>query len=503
MSARSSIFNPSLPVASSAPSPTPNPNSPTTSDYHTAASASPEDDDEDEDEGDPFGNSGDENTHRRWGDMEDTKSSVKGFNGILKSLDWYSHQNIGNHLLQAHVLKKLYPHGVLISQEKKRKLGYGSDDDIEAMVDPNVAARKRFITKQWTAWPMPADRVPREKEHLPSYVFFQQRRRVNDVKSFAARQEEEEVQAPSEMLEKVLTAVVLRKAKERIRARNNPALKPAYDDEESEKLLKPAVRNVIARLDTLLLGLHQEREHYVKRLIPSAEGGDAKRKWDRVKVVPEMGELTTPPDTTAASPTPDHSDSQEEGSVAKKKKKKKRRIQTPEEYALSLKDRMSVLKMRDWSHVMGMAAIKGWDEEPLQKAAKGCAELFGGDMGFRTLGVGAGKAGIAWSAKEGLREDPPRFKDESNFLEPVKVSWGGKKRGAQEAKEKRRMRMEEMRRRALEEDEDEEDEEEEEEEEEEDDDDGSGSDGDEDDVRSEEGDEEEEEEEEEEDAASD
>jgi len=460
MSVRTSIFNPDLPLASSVPrsststpTPTTNPNSPSTSDYHTAASASHilSDDDDEEFYG---GSSGGENTRHRWGDTEDTKTSVKPFFGIIRALDWDSHQNIGNHLLQAHVLKKLHPHGAFMSQEWKGKKGQDLDDD--KVVDPAIANRKRFITKQWTAWPLPAHRVPREKEHLPGNVFFQQRRRINDQKTFAKRQEGK--QAPSEMLEQVLTAVVLRKAKERIRVRNNPALKPAYDDEESERLVKPVVRDVIARLDTLLLGLHQEREHYVKRLIPSTEGGDSKRKWDRVKIMPKLGdELPTSPDTTAARPMPDRSDSEEE----RVPKKKKRNIATPEEYAVRLKDRMTMLTLRDWSHVMGMAAIKGWDQEPLQKAAKECVELFDRDMKFRTLGIGAGNAGrtgIVWSAKEGLREDPSSFKEEGNYLEPVKVSWGGKKRRAQEAKERRRRKLEEVMRKAREE-EDEEDEE--------------------------------------------
>jgi hypothetical protein len=56
-----------------------------------------------------------------------------------------------------------------------------------------------------------------------------------------------------------------------------------------------------------------------------------------------------------------------------------------------------------------------------------------------------------WSAKEGLREDPSSFKDEGNYLEPVKVSWGGKKRRAQEVKERRRRKLEEARRKAREE----------------------------------------------------
>jgi len=182
-----SIFASSVPRSSTpTPTPTTNPNSPSASDYHTAASASHITSNDEEFYG---GSSGGENTRHRWGDMEDTKTSVKPFFGIIRALDWDSHQNIGNHLLQAYVLKKLHPHGVFMSQEWKRKKGKGEDSDDDEVVDPAIANQKRFITKQWTAWPLPTHRVPREKEHLPGNAFFQQRRRINDQKTFAKRQE--------------------------------------------------------------------------------------------------------------------------------------------------------------------------------------------------------------------------------------------------------------------------------------------------------------------------
>jgi len=106
--------------------------------------------------------------------------------------------------------------------------------------------------------------------------------------------------------------------------------------------------------------------------------------------MPKLGdELPTPPDTTAARPMPDRSDLEEE----RVPKKKKRNIAAPEEYAVRLKDRMTMLTLRDWSHVMGMAAIKGWGQEPLQKVAKEYVELFDRDMKLRTLDIGTGNTG--------------------------------------------------------------------------------------------------------------
>jgi hypothetical protein len=43
------------------------------------------------------------------------------------------------------------------------------------------------------------------------------------------------------------------------------------------------------------------------------------------------------------------------------------------------------LGLRDWSDVLGMAALTGWDEQVLRRASKRCADLFGEDMLFRTF----------------------------------------------------------------------------------------------------------------------
>jgi len=43
--------------------------------------------------------------------------------------------------------------------------------------------------------------------------------------------------------------------------------------------------------------------------------------------------------------------------------------------------------LRDWSDVLGIAALQGWDGVVIDAAAKRCAALFGEGMDFRVLGA--------------------------------------------------------------------------------------------------------------------
>ncbi|KAA8901921.1 hypothetical protein FN846DRAFT_987284 [Sphaerosporella brunnea] len=247
------------------------------------------------------------------------------------------------------------------------------------------------------------------------------------------------------MLEEVLTATALRRAKERIREEGKPELKPTVDDDEAQKFLRPVVRNIISKLDTLLVGLHKEREHYVKNLIPSSARGDAKRKWDQLKSEAKTqeggGQPPTTPPRTALSPTPadteedlDSEDSEEGGN----NKKRKRKAANPGEYEKYLRNRRYRVRLRDWSQVVGMAAIKGWEQGPLERTAAKCAELFAQDMKFRTLGTKS-KRGTEWTAKGGLSEDSAA-RDGGSFLEEVCVSWGHQKSKISAKKDSRRLR---------------------------------------------------------------
>jgi len=47
--------------------------------------------------------------------------------------------------------------------------------------------------------------------------------------------------------------------------------------------------------------------------------------------------------------------------------------------------RTEKLLTRDWSDVVGMAALSGWDSNVVQRASERCARLFGENMLFRTF----------------------------------------------------------------------------------------------------------------------
>jgi hypothetical protein len=378
---------------------------------------------------------GDEYTRRRWGGTEETETSTLAFQRLVAAAEWEAHQDLGMHLMNAHVLKKLHPNGDPDkkmrekSKDKPSKKQHrrrnattddtsGSDDEAD-YIPLNM---RRFVTNQWTAWPLDSQHVPRENEYDPKYRRDRPREAIPDEK-----------QLPSQMLEDVLTAVAVRQAKNKIREEGKVELKPAIDDDESQKLLRPIVRNIISKLDNLLQGLHQEREHYFKNLIPSSAGGDAKRKWDQLKAEAKAQEEDGQHPNKAISM--DSEDLEEEyeseGTIGdgENKKKRKRKIAKPEDYAKYLQNRRYRVRLRDWSQVVGMAAIKGWEQGPLERTAAKCVELFGQDMKFRTLGRNS-KRGIEWSAKDGLSKDLTRFEDEGSFLEEVRVSggWGHQKK---------------------------------------------------------------------------
>lgn len=69
------------------------------------------------------------------------------------------------------------------------------------------------------------------------------------------------------MLESTLMAAFIRISEEKIRSRKKEGLEPSVDDELSESMLRPVVRNIISKLDGLLTGLYFEREPYVRSMV--------------------------------------------------------------------------------------------------------------------------------------------------------------------------------------------------------------------------------------------
>jgi len=342
------------------------------------------------------------NTRHRWGGRDETQATVRPLWRIVDSVEWSAHLQLSAHLYNAHVLKKEYPYGAA-----------GERRNEEKEVPENW---RRFIKNQWTAWPLETKDVPREHDHMPGKVNALGRKGVRSSQRTVGttRGKGAGCTAPSGMLEEMLTVLVMRKAKERIRVEKRDEMEPAVDDGETKRLVLPVVRNIISRLDTLLVGLHQEREHYVKDLIP---GGDAKYKWQKTRAAAREGSV---------DPDAPNDDDDSSSSSQQQGKKRKRGRATPENYAHYLRNRWRRVRPRDWSQVMGMAGIKGWEQAPLEETAKRCAKLFGQDMKFRTLGTSS-KKGTVWTAIEGLPKPLHSFA-EGSYLEEVTLNRGGRNR---------------------------------------------------------------------------
>jgi hypothetical protein len=345
---------------------------------------------------------------RRWGDVKDNWNSVEPFKLDIRAQDLEAHLDLGTHLMNAHLLKKMYPNRP--SGKRKRGDLDEGDEEEEEEEEEDMAKKRFFIRKSWTAWPLSADKVPREQEHHAKNTFFIRRHRRGGDSS-RSQEKEELPPPPSEMLYQVLVATVIRKANERIRAEGKKHLQPSDDDEMLNKIVGPAVRQMMGKCDQLLMALHHERAHYIEKLLPQEEGGLGSRKFARVKK--ERGQEL-------------YQEEEEEGEEKAEKPwqkkaqtKKGKKFLSKEVFEKNRKVRVGLVGLRNWSHVLGEAALIGWDHDVLEKTAKQCSGLFGEDMNFRTLGKMSKKhEGVMWSASEGLGKDVSRYKDEPEYLEP-------------------------------------------------------------------------------------
>ncbi len=216
------------------------------------------------------------------------------------------------HLHRAHVLKKR----LLDPERAKNAPSWASKQSwLHSTPDGTDKKRSRSSTvyppKRWTAWPLPADRVPREGEKVGVDE--------DEADEYWTFKREEEFR-PSRVLEELLVGEVLKKAKERFEGRkwetpvkqefeeppldhevgenDRPIKQESYhdergqytkqeetdkeqsgmksskhsddqkpvvmaDDEEAVTLLRPSVRHILSTFNNLLTALHQSREAYL------------------------------------------------------------------------------------------------------------------------------------------------------------------------------------------------------------------------------------------------
>lgn len=194
------------------------------------------------------------------------------------------------------------------------------------------------------------------------------------------------------MLEEVLTAAFLRAGKEKLLARGEAAgaLTPVLDEDVSNHLLRPVVRSVISRLDKLLVGLHHERS-YTKALVAEEAAARArapprprKRRQARRGEAVSSSAKAARERHRAVTPMTDTEDEEEAEAEAEPVRKRKR---APSPVAQQwARKRMMRLRLRDWSNVVGVAALTGFEGGVVQRTAGRCGALFGETMGWRCVG---------------------------------------------------------------------------------------------------------------------
>ena len=212
----------------------------------------------------------------------------------------------------------------------------------------------------------------------------------------------------------------------RIEKDTNPAV--IADDAKAERILRPTIASVLTELDDVALALHRTRLNHFGRSgfgegssqsefttdAETTEPESQSRPQSRAKSASRNKPVTRPssrpsssrasrapkspkkPSNAAAQPDDSESASDygaqfgeddaldSEASRGNTKRRKRSRSASTAEGEDSSNTRdWSRAGLMDWSEVLGIAAVKGWDQRALARTAKRCSALFGESMSFR------------------------------------------------------------------------------------------------------------------------
>lgn len=333
--------------------------------------------------------------------------------------------NLSIHLYNAHALKARArrPNVPNITPwtSKRRWVAPDQPKEINFQPDPN-----------WTAWPLPPDEVPRRGEDFGAAL---------PIDEDGETYRKDVPWTPSADLHQEMLALMLRKAKDRFMRRqwteselrlqhgdwtrlsnenqhasvaeggpddletvdveSEPPARPNIsertftssdvpkpnflaDDEEADIMLRSSIRNILTKLDELLLGLHKSRHGHRRgtsgwRFHLATRASNPRPKVassrDHSGARPNKRRETSggPVDLAVASNSSSSDYSESESSAANRKS---RRPSGPSTHPLGL---------RDWSEILGLASLVGWNPAVIDRAARRCASLFGEGISFRTM----------------------------------------------------------------------------------------------------------------------
>lgn len=299
----------------------------------------------------------------------------------------------------------LYDSFVLRNQNQNAGEPVGPEDESE---DPAA------VKKVWVGWPMLASNVPRSDEYI--------RRQLDDLDTYRMAPDPR----PSADLEESIIAGMLKSAKENFMASqwdeeevrthrvprlpededykmdtedemknyesaydsgiDQEPLRPVFqaDDDKSRRQLRPLSRNVISNLDRVLMGLHhamqgraRDQQHTDGEYNSDTEGeASQSHSYHR-------GQKTGKKPSCASSANQKRRRRNQHSSD-----ENKLRTQGPNKKSKADHYVFQRGEQRDWSEVMGIAAMTGLPTDAVMRASKRCADLFGQDMTFRRFHEG-------------------------------------------------------------------------------------------------------------------
>lgn len=163
------------------------------------------------------------------------------------------------------------------------------------------------------------------------------------------------------------------------------------DDELADAMMKPSARNIVTKLDDLLLGLQKSRRAHRQRKSTSRSRSQSVAAYSRSQSQSNAKEPSKSTGkgqkrrrVTSESNSDDFRSPDESEMESDDDSRANSRANTPKRTRPS-GDSKHPLGQRDWSEVLGMAALVGWDPAIVDRAARRCASLFGEGMSFRTM----------------------------------------------------------------------------------------------------------------------
>ncbi|KAK0308643.1 hypothetical protein LTR91_019201 [Friedmanniomyces endolithicus] len=326
--------------------------------------------------------------------------------GLAASLDQQCANNLSIHLYNTHALKRRLRDPQLAAAAKpwqSKRTWLRMDEEGKAPWHPD---------SQWTAWPLPARDVPRREE-----VFGVSPGDVDEDNTYR----KSELWRPSDDLENEIQALMLSKAKERFRQRHwvdadddfhaqdvqvkreyqarddrsdsdLPETKSARlpqiatyqsallaDDHEAATITRPTLDDLVAGLHTSRVGQRRVRSTSKSRSRSGTTKSRSKSRSQapaessargRTRIKAEISATGSSEESSDADS--DHDDNDSTIPLSNKQRGNSQRSRHE-------------LGQRDWSDVLGIAALVGWDSAVIDRVARRCASLFGEGMAFRTM----------------------------------------------------------------------------------------------------------------------